>query len=106
MELDDAPPGLPPLVDIGDGILEGGAGDAERMGGDARSRLVEGGEQQLQALAGHTEQIGARHAAAVKRNCRGRGGAVPHLVFGAQDREPRRALFEIHRGNCRAAILI
>ena len=46
LELDDAPPGLAPLVDVGDGVLEGGAGDAERMRGDARPRLVQRREQQ------------------------------------------------------------
>jgi len=47
LELDDAPPGLAALVDIADGILEGGAGDAERMRRDAGARFVERGEQQF-----------------------------------------------------------
>ena len=76
LELDDAAAGLAALVDIGDGVLEGGAGDAERVRRDARARLVQRGEQQRQPVARRAEQVVARHPAVVERQRRGRGGAV------------------------------
>ena len=94
LELDDPPPRLAALIDIGDGILERGAGDAERVRGDTRPRLVERGEQQRQAIARPGQQIGARNNTILERESGGRRGAVPHLVLGAQNAETRRALFE------------
>jgi len=67
LELHDPPARLPALVDIGDRILEGGAGDPERVGGDTRPRLVERGEQQLQPGPRLAEQVGARYDAPGKR---------------------------------------
>ena len=87
LKLDDPPARLPALVDVGDRILEGGAGNAERVGGDARPRFVERGEQQRQPGAGPADQIGARHHAILEGERRGRRGAVAHLVLGAQHRE-------------------
>ena len=61
-------PALAALVDIGDGILEGGARDAERMRGDARPRLVERRRAAASGpVPGRAEQIGARHAAIPRR---------------------------------------
>ena len=99
LELDDAPPRLAPLVDIGDRIFEGGSRDAKRVRGDAGARLVERGEQDGQARAWRADQVRARHAAVVERQRRCTRGAQPELVFGAQHRQAGRALFHHQRGD-------
>src|SRR6266851_6547151 len=83
LKFDYAPARLTPLVDVADGVLEGGARDAEGVRGDARPRLVERRQQQLQAVARHADQIVAPDAAILEGERRGRGGAVPQLVLGA-----------------------
>ena len=66
LELDDAPARLPPRVHVGRHVLERGDGDAQRMRGDARPRLVERRQQDLQAVARLAQQVGARHAGLVE----------------------------------------
>src|SRR5260370_633880 len=87
--------------DLGD---LGVARDAERVRRDARARLVQGGEEQSEAHARLAEQIAARHPAIIERERRGRGGAVPHLVLGAQYGEARGAFLEIERRDRVSAI--
>ena len=81
LELEDAAAGLAPLVDVVDRILERGPRDAERMRGDARPRLVQRGEQDLQPGARRAEQVVARYAAAVEGERRGARRARAHLVL-------------------------
>src|SRR5512135_93042 len=66
LEFDDAPPRLAPLIDVVDCVAEGRARDSQGMCRDARARLVQRGEQQLQAFARRGEQVRARHAATVE----------------------------------------
>src|SRR5713101_486091 len=99
LEFNDAPARLAPLVDVADGVLEGGAGDAEGVRGNARPRLVERRQQQLQPIARTPEQIVAPDAAFLKGERRGRGGAMPQLIFLAQHGEARGALLDDQRGD-------
>src|SRR3546814_13655595 len=87
-----APVRLAPVVDVGDRILEGGPRDAEGVRRDARARLVQGAEEDLQAFAGPADQVAARHAAALERDRGGARAAMAHLVLLAQDREAGRVL--------------
>ena len=69
LELDDPPARLPPLVDVGDRVLERGARDAERVRGDAGPRLVERREQDLQA---RRPGLPSRLARGTRQPCRKR----------------------------------
>ena len=99
LELDDAPPRLAPLVDIGDGVFEGAARDTESVRGDAGPRFVERGEKNIESVAGLAEQVRARHPTAVEVQRRRARGAVSQLVFGAQHGEARRAFFHHQHGD-------
>ena len=81
-------------VHVRDHVLERGVGDAERVRRDAGARLVQGGEQDPQAVARLSKQVGARHAGAREIELGGGGAAVTHLVLEPADREARRALLD------------
>src|SRR3546814_17589120 len=56
-----APVRLAPVVDVGDRILEGGPRDAEGVRRDARARLVQGAEEDLQAFPGPADQLARKN---------------------------------------------
>ncbi|MNK91885.1 hypothetical protein D3C87_1120020 [compost metagenome] len=60
----------------------------------ARARLVQRGEEDLQAIAGVTNQVGTRHAAVVEGQRRRAGGTRTHLVFQPHHGQPWRVLFK------------
>ena len=94
LELEDATPGLLALVDVGHGILECGPRDAERMRRHAGTRLVQRGEEDLQAVARLPQQVGARHAAVVESDRGGAGRARSHLVLEPDYGQAARAFFQ------------
>ena len=104
LELDDPPARLPALVDVEDGILEGGARDAERVRGDTRARLVERGEQHRKPGPRLAEQIGARHAQSSKASAAVDEARCPILSSLREHLEARSALSENERGDRPAVV--
>ncbi len=63
--------------------FEGGAGDTQRLRGDADAAAFQVGEGDRQALAALTQQVGSRDAAVVQGDRAGVRCADAHLVFAA-----------------------
>src|SRR5581483_10221524 len=57
LEGEDPPAELLAIVDVADGLLEGGGGDADRLGGDTRPGAVEHGEQDGEPVAQRAEHV-------------------------------------------------
>ena len=105
LEVRDAPAGLAARADIGHGVVEGGARDAERMGGDGRARLVERAEQHLQPLARPEHQVLPRHTHALEGERGGGACAQAELVLQPQHAYAGGLLLDGERRDRRAPVL-
>jgi hypothetical protein len=82
------------LVGVIHHVLEGRAGDATGMSCHRGARFVQGGEQDLQPVAGLTQQVLAWHADVVEGQCAGRRAVVAHLFLFREHLEARAALLK------------
>ena len=80
--LDDLLAELRALVCVGECGFERGAGDAERLRGDADASAFEIRQRDAQAFAALAEQIVFGDGAVFRRNRAGVGGADAEFMFG------------------------
>ena len=105
LEVGDGLAELLALFRIGDRLVEGELGAAERAGGDVEPAAIKACHGEAEAVALFADAIGRRHTHAIENDLAGRLGFPAHLALVGAKRKPRRILLDDEGGDALGAIV-